>query len=198
MNSANDGVASASVVRLKNQDASAVLEDASEIAAKAFVDNPAYVEIFRGDATTRQQHLKDLFSRNFALVQTKRPQSVRCYYSDPSCHELLCVLMLVPHDIEFSMWDKIKAGLLYLFILFGYGAFSRLLRASDSFDHIVKEVMGDRRFLELQRMVVKSAYQGTGLGSKFLGEALKEADEQGLPVVLSTQVDRNLIFYRRL
>ena len=42
-------------------------------------------------------------------------------------------------------------------------------------------------------------YQGKGIGSQLLGKALREvADVKKLPVVLSTQDPRNVIFYSRL
>lgn len=176
------------------------LDDAADIAAKAFINTASYVEVYRGTAEEREYYLREMLKRNIALVGGKAPESIFCYYADESCQELVCTFMLVKNTIEFTLWDKICAGLLTLLFIHGYAAFMRLLQCADFFDEVKNQLMAGRpEYLELQRMVISPKYQGKGLGSKLLGEALKEvADKQGLPVVLGTQLDKNVTFYSRL
>jgi len=47
-------------------------------------------------------------------------------------------------------------------------------------------------------MVVRPDMQGKGVGTHALKQALDEADDAGLPVMLATQEERNIRFYRRL
>mmetsp|Transcript_14966 Transcript_14966/g.33618 ORF Transcript_14966/g.33618 Transcript_14966/m.33618 type:complete len:280 (+) Transcript_14966:138-977(+) len=52
-------------------------------------------------------------------------------------------------------------------------------------------------YLLLQRMAVTPLKQGGGVGSRYLGKALEQADREGTRVLLATQEERNLTFYRR-
>eukprot|EP00602_Paraphysomonas_sp_CaronLab_P005106 CAMPEP_0185035016 /NCGR_PEP_ID=MMETSP1103-20130426/25657_1 /TAXON_ID=36769 /ORGANISM="Paraphysomonas bandaiensis, Strain Caron Lab Isolate" /LENGTH=106 /DNA_ID=CAMNT_0027571915 /DNA_START=420 /DNA_END=740 /DNA_ORIENTATION=- len=64
------------------------------------------------------------------------------------------------------------------------------------FDEIEAEQPGP--CLELQRMSVKPAFQGKGVGTHCLRQALQEADDAGYFVILSTQKSVNVSFYERL
>ena len=66
-------------------------------------------------------------------------------------------------------------------------------------DAFMADVMTGRpRYYCLQRMIVHKEMQGKGVGSKYLGSALKKADEEQVPVFLTTQEARNVTFYSRL
>lgn len=174
------------------------LNEVSKVVAKAFLHTPSYVEIFRGSDEEKQYHLQELFQRNLSMVQSKATNSIHCYYTDDSRQELVCSFMLVPANLEFSLWDKIVHGLLTLLFIYGWTTFMRLIYGADHHDDLFAKIMQGRPHLQVQRMIVNPAMQGKGLGSKLLGEALKEADRQGLPVVLGTQEERNVTFYTRL
>jgi len=56
----------------------------------------------------------------------------------------------------------------------------------------------DQEFLQLERMVVAPERQGQGIGSEALKIGLREtADARHLRVVLGTQEERNVVFYKR-
>jgi GNAT superfamily N-acetyltransferase len=106
--------------------------------------------------------------------------------------------MLVPSDMQITLWEKVKGGLLTLIFIYGYSIFSRMISASDHYDNIRNEMMSNRRHFELQRMIVNPNYQGQGLGSLLLQQALDEEDKKDTPVFLTTQAERNVTFYSRL
>jgi len=177
---------------------------AAILAAHAFCDSPAYVHILRGDQAFRLQALAWLFERNISLAQQASASSdpTRCL-SSPS-GRLLCFFWLRPITSSITLLAKVREGLLWFPLLFGIAPFLRLLALSDTFDqstaaivqkHIPSEA--DRlRVLVLERMVVDPALQGRGVGSDCLRAALAACAQT--PVVLSTQLHRNVDFYSRL
>eukprot|EP00600_Ochromonadales_sp_CCMP1393_P008964 CAMPEP_0174962572 /NCGR_PEP_ID=MMETSP0004_2-20121128/4854_1 /TAXON_ID=420556 /ORGANISM="Ochromonas sp., Strain CCMP1393" /LENGTH=209 /DNA_ID=CAMNT_0016211111 /DNA_START=119 /DNA_END=748 /DNA_ORIENTATION=+ len=160
-----------------------------------------YVEIFRGDETSRAEPMEFLFKRNLYLVEQKCPSSLHYHFSDED-KVLECFFMLVPSfGAHFTLYEKVvTGGVLEFACHYGWSMLRRLLKASDYFDAMEDEIMKGRGpYFSLQRMVVDPDRQGGGLGSKCLGAALmKDADAKQWPVVLGTQDSRNLIFYGRL
>eukprot|EP01031_Cornospumella_fuschlensis_P041232 gene41232-50319_t len=174
------------------------VENVAEVTARAFFNTKSYNEIFRGTPETRVPQLAQLFSRNIGMIRQKEPGAIHCYYSDSSKSEVACSFVLIRSTVTFTLWEKVWAGLLTLVVLFGFQTFGRMMQASDWFDERIRLISEGREYFELQRMIVNPAYQGKGIGSRLLGEALKEADDAKLPVILSTQDDRNVVFYSRL
>jgi GNAT superfamily N-acetyltransferase len=179
--------------------------DAAILAARAFCDSPAYVYILRGDRVFRQEALVWLFERNIALVQDAPNASdpTRCLLSDSG--RVLCFFWLTPIVSHVSLWSKIRAGLLFFPILFGWKPFVRLLSLGDAFDKttcslvqkFVPSELVRQNTLVLERMVVEPTLHGRGLGSACLHSALSQA-AAGSAVVLTTQLQRNVEFYTRL
>lgn len=176
---------------------SSALDASSEMSALAFKDGSAFIEVFR-DPAKRQQEIQYIFSKNMALVQNKAPQAVYCYYTDSSCKEMACVFQLIHSSVQFTFWDKVWAGLLAVFFAYDSNTFTRMMESAEFFENMDAELFGSRPHLHLDRLVVNPALQGKGIGSKLLGEALKDADKQGLPVSLATQAEKNVVFYQRL
>ena len=52
--------------------------------------------------------------------------------------------------------------------------------------------------IRLERMTVLPSYQGKGVGTASLSNALEDADKLGLVCILGTQETRNVTFYSRL
>jgi GNAT superfamily N-acetyltransferase len=165
-----------------------------------------------------------LFRRHFKLIAQVTPDALHCIFDDQSSGRhsggpgkvMTCFFMLLRSDAEVSIWQKLRAGLLTLLFISGLKSFNRMLAAGDYFDKMklvtfqfdgtddgsAKTLRKDAQIpvhLNLARMVVHPDYQGRGVGSAALRRALETvADGQQLPVVLSTQLDRNVTFYERL
>ncbi|KAL9183106.1 hypothetical protein ACHAXT_004893 [Thalassiosira profunda] len=183
------------------------LADAADLASAAFVDSPAWAFICQGRAVEKDDHegrssrrrfLQWLFLRNFSLrLGTPALRSV--FEKDG---RLVAFFMFVPPDVEdVSLWDMLRSGILAAPVLFGLGLFRRLLSSKDKYESHEHEVLtehGISRVYKLERMAVRPDMQGKGVGSAALRQALCEADEAGLPVLLTTQEERNVRFYSRL
>ncbi len=73
-----------------------------------------------------------------------------------------------------------------------------LLKMMQTFDENIGDCvarLGLQRGFILERMVVDPAYQGQGVGSAAVAAALAPLDQ---PVILTTQLQRNVTFYERL
>mmetsp|Transcript_112105 Transcript_112105/g.219762 ORF Transcript_112105/g.219762 Transcript_112105/m.219762 type:complete len:226 (+) Transcript_112105:20-697(+) len=171
--------------------------DESRVITQAFLNSPCYVEVFRGDEAFRREAMEFLFRRNLYLVKTKCPECVRCFRAQDG--EITCFFMLVPSfGAHHTMYEKIfEGGILEFGIRYGFNVLSRLIKLSDFADAIDEEFMKGRKYYNLQRMIVTPEQQGKGIGSKYLGEALKQADSEQIPVILTTQEERNTVFYAR-
>ena len=172
---------------------------AAEMITQAMINTKSYVEIFRDDAASRTPAMEFFFRRNLKMIKTKTPECIHYHYNEDKT-SLDCFFMLVPSfGAHFTLYEKIiLGGILEFALRFGWAVTSRMIRLSDFVDAIEIDLMKGRQYYSLQRMAVSPALQGKGVGSKYLGEALKEADRNQLPVVLGTQDARNVTFYSRL
>lgn len=180
-----------------------IIEDASKLAAKAFLKTTSYIQVFRiqNNEILFEQMLQIIFRKNIAIIYESVPESLYYQYETNESGEeiMICFFMLVPKEVKMTWWQKIRHGLLWLPIEIGWMPFIRLLAASDYFDSKLEALFQGRDGFRVERMVVHPNYQGKGIGSQLLGKALREvADVKKLPVVLSTQDPRNVIFYSRL
>jgi GNAT superfamily N-acetyltransferase len=175
-----------------------LLKEATHLASSAFINTLSYQEIFRVEIVEdRFRHLSYLYYRNFTLISWVCPEGIHAFYDKNGSLEVF--FMLLPSTIQISLWQKLQAGLLMVAFNSGWDAFTRLLKVADYFEEKEKEIMKDRPYLSLQRMVVHPDKQGQGLGTKHLGRILKEvADKRNLPVVLGTQDLKNVRFYEKL
>jgi GNAT superfamily N-acetyltransferase len=148
---------------------------AALVCAKAMISTPSWADIYPidgADHSWRVKALYKLFSRNFYLMHAKNPKVLKCAYdrSDPHHPRMICFFMFPESTIAYvTLWDKIKYGLLLIPFESGFDATLRLLKASSYFEDQFHHFMGDRSYIELQRMVVHPAYQGKGVGSHCLG-----------------------------
>lgn len=171
---------------------------ASKMTAQAMINTKSYVEIFRGDVNSRLSTMDLFFQKNIQLVAKKTPDCLHYNFSEDG-NSLECFFMLVPSNgAQFTLYEKVVMGGILEFVYRnGVSLVLRLIKASDFYDGIQNELMGNRKYFSLQRMVVSPDKQGQGIGSKCLAKALKIADAAKLPVVLSTQDERNIVFYQR-
>lgn len=174
------------------------LREASRLAAAAFETSPPYVALCGDcDRAWRLQFLQWFFERNFR-IRAAGPVN-RAVFRDG---RLVAFFMFVtPNVPDIGLLDMLRTGLLQAPFLFGPGVVKRLLSLKAEYERVEQEIIaahGNAPVCRLERMVVHPDAQGMGIGSYALGLALKEADAAGLPVLLSTQEERNVRFYSRL
>ena len=171
------------------------LADAALLTSQAFQTAPAYVAMVP-DPSRRAAFLRWLFERNFWLRLGS--ESAHCVFDD---HELIMVFMLeVPSLPRLSLWAMLRAGLAAGYLIHGFGPMRRLLATKAWFEAKEREALGERfgTVARLERVTVLPCRQGHGVGSAALRAALQRTDALSLAVVLSTQEERNVRFYRRL
>ena len=172
------------------------LSEAASVAAAAFEQSPAYVFICGAGKTSsaRKAFLTWFFEGNFYI--RLNTDCCRCVYEgDELVAFFMFVKPTVPHP---TLWDMLCAGLISGLFSYGLAFVQRLFATKGWFEAREKEIFGDRETIRLERVVVLPSCQGRGVGSRMLRAALEEADRLGLPVVLHTQEERNVTFYKRL
>jgi GNAT superfamily N-acetyltransferase len=180
------------------------VEEAAGLAAAAFVNSPAYAYIFEAlDESARLKALTWLFEVNIRLRLDSG--AARCAYAQQAGGraEMVCFfMMLPPNSEEIGTWAMVANGILGFPFRFGFQAFWRLLEVKARHDHLEHTFLearsSNRPFCRLERMVVHPSWQGKGVGSRILGNAIAEATSKGYGVKLSTQEALNVTFYSRL
>lgn len=148
----------------------------------------------------RHSLLRFIFERNFYL----RVGSPCCRALFGRDGRLVCCFMFVTPDVAgVSPLDMVRAGLLRMPLRFGLGATRRLLAEKSRSEAGLRAVraahgLEHTPICMLERMVVHPAAQGRGIGTRALRPCLDEADAAGWPTLLSTNEERNVVFYRRL
>eukprot|EP01050_Picozoa_sp_SAG11_P020332 SAG11_NODE_3406_length_2466_cov_2.904098_2_plen_307_part_00 len=182
----------------------AQVDEAAKLAAAAFVHSPSYAYIYESlNEEQRIAALTWLFTVNIRL---------RCGHGCGRCAfakaatgderpKMLCFFMIQPPSVtDIGTLTMLANGMLLFPFRFGWRALVRLLQVKayhERVDQAVrKKCTGPTAHLE--RMVVHPSAQGSGIGTRCLSIALTEAADAGHTVVLSTQSERNVKFYRRL
>jgi hypothetical protein len=188
-----------------------ILEDAIELVSLAFLKTKSYLEMFRCEDNVElqlQMH-KAVFSKIIRIAHAKYPSALHYFYEN-DCNissvegetqerKMICSFSFLPSNASFSLWEKIQFGLLKIPFEVGFKAFFRLLKAESVYAEKYRKHLNGRCAIEVGRMVVHPSCQGKGTGLRCLGNALKEeADKHELPVILSTQDERNVRFYSKL
>lgn len=183
------------------------IDEAARMAAHAFVHSASFGYIFEElEEGQRLIALTWLFTQTIKLrFHTKSP---RCsfYRQTGKKPEIVCFFMIQPPNVSgVSAWDMIKHGMLLFPFKFGWQSFMRLLELMEyhgkdeaSFFESRKAANDKTQFCNLERMAVKPAFQGYGVGTKALKTALMEVEAKGWGVLLSTQEDINVKFYSKL
>jgi GNAT superfamily N-acetyltransferase len=151
------------------------IEAAAIMCARAFLDSPSYVDIYRGggDASWRLAELQWLFSTHFRVIHAKNPSALRGGYDgEPST--LVCFFMFIPSNMpSISLMDKLYAGFFALPFRVGWNVYSQLTATSDHFDKAFHDMIPDRPCIDVYRMAVSPEHQGKGIGSKCLGNIVR-------------------------
>lgn len=173
--------------RLESRDVPAV----AAMLARSFEVDAGYRFLFP-DGATREAGLADFFARNLGIHLPHRCTRVARDGSGP----VATVTVRPPGGVPVSKWTMLRHGLVPMAIARGLSTVSRLLWMKDTYDALEQELGGGRPYWHVHMMAVREDRQGTGLGSRVLAAALSECDA-ALPVVLTTHLEKNVVFYRR-
>lgn len=150
------------------------IEVAAIMCARAFLDSPSYVDIYRngGDENWRLGELQWLFSTHFRAIHAKDPGALRGGY-DSESSSIVCFFLFIRSNIPpITLMDKLFAGFFALPFRVGWNVYCQLMSTSDHFDKAFNDMIPDRPCIDVYRMAVSPEYQGKGIGSKCLGDML--------------------------
>jgi GNAT superfamily N-acetyltransferase len=170
------------------------ISTASEVAAKAFEDDPVFGYLTPNDRDLRFQALTWLMSRAIAyctqhkyVYTTSNLQGIAAwlppgdFFSNP-----LQLLQMV--------W---QLQLYALPLQVGWNRLGRWLSCLAAIEEAHQKDMGNLPHWYLGIMVVHPAAQGQGLGSQLLQPILQRASDDGLPCYLVTFTEQAVCFYQK-
>lgn len=190
----------------------------AEVMAKSFLNSPVYKFIF-SDCKDEHERLTSLtwfFERRLNMILKKSPSALRGivdYDKDKTPNVIACLLWNEQSLEDFTTWDMIQVGLWEIPIRFGFNTMKRMMdfvqtikKEKDSFyekyDAEERSNAKDRKVVRymLNHMVVRTEFQGQGIGSSALKQTFLEYDQKDVPAELwlYTQEKKNVTFYSRL
>ncbi len=162
----------------------------SALLARVFKGNPAYSSVFRTSEV--EAGLRWLFERNLGLQQETGAIRV---LRDRMTGELAGTFTLIPPNApKISLLKMLRAGLPLMPLHFGRKSIQHLLQLKSTHDLEVQDVANGKSYWYLSMVAIQPSLQGQGLGSSVLRSCLKAP----LPMILTTQLERNVRFYEKL
>lgn len=178
------------VIRLRNSQ----IVEASEIAAKAFKEDPVFQYLTHEESEIRFQILTWLMSEIIShltqynqVYTTSDLQGISAWLPPgKSPHNLLQILQIA-----------VQLQLYALPLKVGLRRSRRWLNFLAKIEQFHQQDMGGRAHWYLGIMVVNPSYQGQGVGSDLLQPILRRASEEGLECYLVTFTTQAVQFYQK-
>lgn len=179
------------------------IEDAAYLAASALASSVSYESIFSGagDEEWRIKTLTRLLAINIRIIFAKDPAA--CYYAhEQNESQILCFFMLVHSDVASAvgLYDLLVNGGLSVPFIVGLNVMNRMMVTDSNTNKTKHYLTRDfNGYIELSRMAVDPTCHRRGIGSYCLQKALdlRRKEISNLPVILKTQTEANVSFYRK-
>ncbi len=172
-----------------------LIEPTASMLAQAMEIDPAYTYMFPNERD-RAHGLAAFFARN---LRTHLPY--RCTYvaSDASERWIATVTLRPPGGVPISTLTLLRRGLLPFLFAHGREPVRRVFWLKRTYDALERDAAQGRAHTHVHMMAVAPDRQGTGIGSRLLARvlSLRPAAQADLPSVLTTHLERNVVFYRR-
>jgi GNAT superfamily N-acetyltransferase len=165
--------------------------------ARAFSDNPCYAYM-HPPVQSRARDLQAFFERNLRWRIVLGLTWVACLRGG----QIIGTLTLEPPGgVTRSAGELLSHWVLPTLAEQGLTTLRRIKRTDSEFRSRYRDLCGTERYWHVHAVAVDPAHQGGGVGSTLLAHAMSELArlraETPAPVMLSTQRERNLFFYRR-
>lgn len=180
--------------KLTRQDVNAT----AKLLAEAFADNPCYVYM-HPRASTRARDLLAFFRRNLLwrveleltwVGTNEQGQVLGTVTLEPPGGVVGTPLSMITHWVLPTLWQQ------------GPTTVRRIIRTDAEFKQRYLEDTLGLPYWHVHAVAVTKEARGQGLGRRILGQAMRELEDllptRPGPVVLSTQRERNISFYRRV
>lgn len=163
---------------------------AAEVLSRAFMADPVYTAIFP-DRDERERALGRLFGAvvGYSLVYG-------LVHTTPAVEGAAC--WLAPGNTELSLWRILRTGFGLQRAVASFNAQARreFLAVLAYTDELHKsQAPGPHWYL--WAVGVDPERQGQGIGSRLIQPVLTQADQQGVPCYLETQIASNVAFYQK-
>lgn len=171
------------------------IEPTARMLARAFEIDPAYRYLFL-DPALRERGLRDFFARN---LRTHLPYRCTHAWLDAAGAPFATVTVRPPGGIPISMLTMLRQGLLPFALAHGRAAVARLFWLKRTYETLEARVVGRIPHFYVHMMAVAPEQQGRGHGAALLDQILTReiAAAPTLPIILTTHLPRNLVFYQR-
>ena len=170
-------------------------DEAADLLADAFFDNPAHVALYP-DAASRRERLRWLMHTNLGAQLT-----VGQAFGARDTGDRIAAMAFwhAPGAPKASLLTLARFGFFAMPLRQGWSVFKQMLAMVDDLERRRAAGLGGRDSWYLNNMVVAPAHRGQGLGGSVLRRQLSEVvDPSGFPASLTTQKLENVSFYRQL
>ncbi len=172
------------------------VSETAEVLSRAFADNPCYAWMHPRSAT-RARDLEAFFRRN--LKWHRRVDAT--WVALDGGRVVGTSTLEPPNGVPGSLPEAVAHWLVPTVRDQGVRTFARTLAADRAFRDRYRALTGGRLYYHLHAVAVSPEVQGRGAGGRLVNAAMGEyercSETDRLPVVVSTQRERNLPLYAR-
>jgi len=174
----------------------AEIHPTAEVLGQAFADNPCYA-FMHPRVADRGAALRAYFRRN---LEWHLRLCLTWIAHTPGGEVVGTITLEPPHGVPSSLWPALRHWAIPTWREHGLETLRRLLIADGEFKAQYHSMCNKGAYWHVHAVAVAPAHQGRGIGRAMLGTVLAALHEltraQPAPVLLSTQRERNLAFYR--
>lgn len=171
--------------RLKQKD----IEKASNVAARAFRDENLIYNTLIPDENERLKLLPHMYS--FLLRCGLKKGEV---YSPTEEIEGFAI-WLTHKNIDTNFWTTMRNGGFSVYRKLGKQVLNEILTSAEFHRNIHREIIDDPHWY-LQFLAIDPQHQGKGYASSLLKAMINRSNNEGLPIYLETQNERNVSIYQ--
>lgn len=165
---------------------------AARVLARAFEVDPAYRHVLPGAG--REEGLTRLYT---GMLSVHLPH--RCTWVWREDGAVRAAATVRPAGgVPIGAATMLRHGLLPFAWACGASAVRRLLWLKGAYDALEAELAAGRPHHLVHLVGVAPERQGAGVGGRLVAGALQRACRPGVPALLTTHLERNVVFYRRL
>lgn len=168
----------------------------ADVLARAFADNPAYAWMHPRTAT-RPGDLRAFFERN---LRWHLPLQLT-WVAFEDRRVAGTSTLEPPGGVRSGALDAVAHWLIPTVRHQGLRTFLRTVAASSEFGDCYRALTQGQPYFHLHAVAVDPEFQGRGIGSRLVDAALREYEllsaREPAPIVVSTQLERNLPLYQR-
>lgn len=170
-------------------------EAAADLLTEVFFDNPGHTFIYP-DVASRREQLRWLMHTNLGAQL-----AVGRSFAEKDARGDIAAMGFwhAPGTPKATREQLAQFGFFDMAARHGQAAFLRMVQSVEELEKRRAESLDGRQSWFLNNMVVRPAYQGTGVGTRLLRQQLEQVvAPSGYPASLTTQKPQNVSFYQRL